>query len=380
MRVKRLGVLFSALIPAVLLLSGPSGALGNTPYTLQQFMTINGAPAPTNLSTDILWYDRDTNEVYVADRRPTNGIDVFSAENDYYLGTFDMGNMAGTHSDRNLNGPNGVLTDDQHRIWAGDGVGSVHNPTQSEVVVGTLNGSVTAIPTGGNHRTDEMGFDPLDHIVLAANDAESPGFDFLSFISSNSLKVVKKLLLDGTSGTPLAVGAEQPVWDRQTRMFYMTLDVATSGEIDTIDPKTMSITHRLTLTTLDAGCTSVNGLALDPDTQTLAVGCPDAGLIVRVRDWSLLASIPQAAPSDEEWFNPGNDTFLFGLVGGTPQGVAIVDANTNTLLQVLTLTPNPSSARCCNVTADQRSNKIFQPLSGYGIAVEFPSGAPDLDR
>src|SRR5579871_3098842 len=105
MRVKRLGVLFSALIPAVLLLSGPSGALGNTPYTLQQFMTINGAPAPTNLSTDIVWYDRDTNEVYVADRR-TKGVDVFDAENDYYLGTFDMGNMAGVFGDRNLNGPN----------------------------------------------------------------------------------------------------------------------------------------------------------------------------------------------------------------------------------------------------------------------------------
>ncbi len=367
MRVKRLSILFSILIPVMLLFSAPAGAGG--PYAERHVMLIN-APAVTNVSTDISFADKEQ-RYYVADRN-NKGVDVFNAEDDFYLGTFGMGKFAGVQIPRQKGGPNGVLVDDRGQIWSGDG--------DSTVKVGTLNAGIKhTIDTGGTQRADELGFDPEDDIVLVANDAEP--VPFLTFISSKSFTVLGRLFLTGGGGTPKATGLEQPVWDPETRLFYVTVPTAAGGEIDAINPKTEMVTRRIFLYVLDSiGCgganKGVNGLALGPH-GNLAAACPGAGEVVHIKSGALAAlPIPKAGGADEVWFNPGDHTYLFGQ---TPGGVntpgtdgllAIVDAESNTLSQTLTIS-NPTGGRCCNVAANRRNNHIFSPIPGRGIDVIF---------
>lgn len=50
-----------------------------------------------------------------------------------------------------------------------------------------------------------MAFDPRDHLVAAANDADTP--PFITFFDTNTDKIVGEITFDRTNGTPDATGA-----------------------------------------------------------------------------------------------------------------------------------------------------------------------------
>jgi len=350
MRVKRISIVCSLLLSAAFLFSAPVSAV--TTYVPQHVILINGAPPSTLLTTDIGF--ATTSSYYISDRLSA-GVDVFDANNDFYLGTFGAGQFTGAGTGTPTRGPNGVLVDNNNQIWAGDG--------NSTVKVGTLATGIThTIPTGGTARADELGFDPADHLVAVGNDREP--VPFLTFISTDTFTVVAHLFFDGTQGTPVATGMEQPAWLSTTGLFYQAVPTAGDGEVDAIDPHTFQVVRRIPL----PGCGSITGLTAGPN-GNLAAACATGARVIHASDGTILATaIPQTFPTDEIWFNPTENVYLFGITTG---GLAIVDANTNTLVQRLTFTLPTGVTRCCGPAANPANGHIYQPIPGVGIMVTF---------
>jgi len=360
MRARRLGVVFALLIVTTLLFSVPASAV--TTYQPQHVIWINGAPPSTTLTMDIGFATSDS--YYIADRLSA-GVDVFNAKDDFYLGTFGAGQFTGAGTSSANRGPNGVLVDDKNQIWAGDG--------NNTVKVGTLATGVThVIPTGGLNtvRADELGFDPADHLVAVGSDKDP--VPFLTFISTTTYTVVGHTVFDGTQGTPVATGLEQPAWNPVTGLMYVTVPTATDGEVDGIDPHTFKVVQRIHM----PGCGSTTGLAIGPN-GNMAAACATGGRILRATDGAVLATLPmaQTAPTDEIWYNPVENVYLFGITNG---GLAIVDAASNTLVQKLTFTLPTGVTRCCAPAANPSNGHIYQPIPGVGIVVTFrqPATAP----
>src|SRR5207245_11764846 len=129
-------------------------------------------------------------------------------------------------------GPDGVrVVPADRQLWAGD----AHSLVK---VVDLSSGAIVAtVSTGASNRADELAYDPQDHLMLIANDADDP--PFLSFISTTSGKVVGKIPYPNATN-----GLEQPVWDPANGMFYQSVPATKAnpgGEIDKIDPKTMKV-------------------------------------------------------------------------------------------------------------------------------------------
>ena len=59
--------------------------------------------------------------------------------------------------------------------------------------------------TKGNHRANELAYDPVDKIILVAHDADVP-FPFVTFISAETRTVLGKIVYNGFNGNPLSTG------------------------------------------------------------------------------------------------------------------------------------------------------------------------------
>src|SRR5207248_9727589 len=108
-----------------------------------------------------------------------------------------------------------------------------------------------------------MAYDPNDNLILGANNSDEPPFGTLISVASRS--VVKKITFEDSTN-----GAEQPQYDPATGKFYISVPATNTnpgGEIDVIDPVSMSVTARYGV----PNC-GPNGLAIGPRNQLLA-GC-----------------------------------------------------------------------------------------------------------
>jgi DNA-binding beta-propeller fold protein YncE len=327
----------------------------------------NVPPAKGAFSFDISWVDPGTHRYFLADRT-NNGIDVIDTLTNTYLFTLAAGHFRGWTGHAATSGPDGIVVLPRlHQIWAGDGDSTVK-------VVDLRSGLVVAtVPTGGTRRADELAYDPRDHLVMIANDADTP--PFLTFISTTRRTVVGKIPYPQATN-----GLEQPVWDPADDMFYQNVPATTAhpgGEVDRIDPATMRVVATYPLT----DCMPA-GLALGP-ARHLLVGCSgdaiDAGaraqtLVMDARTGRIVATITQVGGSDEVGYNPGDHHYYVaanhmtstGLKGGARTPVlGIIDASTNAWIANV-----PTSAASHSVAADPATNRVFVPLpSGIGVYV-----------
>jgi hypothetical protein len=308
----------------------------------------------TNWSFDISWFDPGTQKYYLADRS-NDSVDIVDTKTD---------KVVGVAVEPGAGGPNGVVaTNNPHQLWAGY--------TNSHVVVFRLDakGLPTSstpfadVDTGGSARADELAYDPDHHLILVAND-EQPD-TFLTFISvssnKNNIKIVGQIKLSEVEDC----GIEQPVYDHQTRRFYLAVPctkstnpdnhnevVHSDGEIAVINPNTMKIEKVYALD--GTGCFP-HGLTLGPR-QNLLLGCsadgpagtPLISLIMRATNGNILATFNQVGGSDEVWYNPGDNHYYLaasnhsiggcqtdvpppeGCKGGNPNPVlGIIDAGTD---------------------------------------------------
>jgi len=339
------------VVAAVVILAGSSArpALAdNTAATYHQIALISIPGSPLT-SFDISFVERSSQTYYLADRS-NKAVDIINAASN----TFEtrVAGFVGFTGNNDTSGPNGVVVvHDRDEVWAGDGDSTV------KIIDLRTDSIVKSISTGGMARADELAYDQKDKLILVANDADTP--PFATLIDTQTRTIVAKITFDDATA-----GLEQPVWDPETQLFYMSVPQTiadTGGAVAVIDPRTHS---RVSLFAVQ-NCEPA-GLALGPK-QHLLLGCgdPTAVQVMDARTGAIVAIISQVSGADQVWYNPG-DKHYYVAARNNPTGpvLGIIDAMTDTWIQNVTTGMNAHS-----VAANPINNEIFVPLRGMGIGV-----------
>lgn len=300
-----------------------------------------GYPAPyvPTTSVDISWVDSTLHGYYLADRT-NGGVDMVNTKTDTFGGVLGGFALAGTQTAAQktacgsaILGPNGVTSvtiKGVTQVWAGDGV-TATNPVSSAKVFlmssatsGTFGASIPtgdpAFGTTGTCRADELSGDPVDGMVLVANNADAP--PYVSLITANAVPsqdaVVAQIKF------PTATGIEQSLYDAQLKKFFVNVDNVGLVEIS---PKTKTIVH----TYAQPDCPSPTGLVLDPTTQELYVPCglnPHGSILMNARNGKVVTHFPEISGTDEAWYDPGTNMYYSPSGKMTSNGAAGGGINT----------------------------------------------------
>jgi hypothetical protein len=376
-----------------------------TGEVVRQVATIKlPSPFAQPASFDISSFDPVTQTYYLSDRT-NGGVDAIDARANSFAGLVGGGSFSGTGaasttSQKAACGPDGVLGPNGNlvirvggvvQLWASDGV-TAGVPSSSMKVfdlTGPARGTLAAtIPTGGSCRADEFSYDPTDRLVMVANDLDSP--PLVTFISVNPDPAKDAVV--GRIKFPDAIdGLEASAWDRATDQFILNVPQVTHsdgrwlGEVAVISPRTMSVRRTFRV----PGC-SPAGLALDPTTQQILLGCsgdaisgdsargvvyrPNRGVsyILNARNGHVDAKIDQVSGSDEVWFDPGSNRYY--LAGETMTSNGRSTGYPTALLGVISASDDwlgnfPTAPSAHSVAVNPVNSHVLAPIPGYGIAV-----------
>jgi hypothetical protein len=334
--------LFSAPAFAAALLLIAGGAWAQSAATtalpaVKLLMTVPVPVAKANKSGGMYAYDisfvDQASETYYLGDRSNAVVDVVNAATGKFVKQIHATpHFAGVVLDpmtgkanTSLSGPNGVATGVAGAntcLFAGDGT--------SRVVSFLLPGGtqVSSLSTKGLFRADEMAYDPKDRILMVANNADTPPFASLIHVATDC-----KLTLGPQIKFTFATnGAEQPVWDPKTDLFYQAIPsntgtVASPGPGGLVLGVTTSgrIVKRFTV----KFCMPA-GLALNPTTGELLLGCsvvydtadaPWSGTdtktaapvqVVMDAATGIVKRVRGIGASDEVWYNSGDDHYYTG--------------------------------------------------------------------
>jgi hypothetical protein len=383
-------------------------------------------------SFDISWVDQGTGTYYLADRS-NKAVDSVVAEtivtqiapnNGHapFAGFVPCSPPAGAND---CAGPNGVVaafpwlfvTDAPSRVLSFD---LRTNPPTTVSEVSTQAGEKT--------RADELAYDPEDGLLLVINNAASPPFGTLIHVDKTNgvLTVVTTILFDAAHGVDATNGAEQPLWDRGTGKFYLSipeisgdgttnlhgavLRISTTGEVEAQYPVDFCGPAGLALgpnEDLLVGCNTVFDTAggkwttnADRETNTAA----PQYVILDATTGAIDANVLGVGAGDEVWFNAGDGHYYTASSGSplapnaitpprpptpplTAQGAAIlgvIDAFRKTLDQlvptlnvpaVVAPAPNPHPAgNAHSVAANAESNHVFVPLAANNVFPDCLTG------
>jgi hypothetical protein len=300
-------------------------------------VTVPGNPIS---STDIIWADQTTGLVVFSDRSNA-GVDVINGVTDLFVGRATTNGPAatihfqGVTSPSTHEGPNGVVTTNDQKVFAGDGDSTVKvadldpsSPTYLQIIAvvstamfdGTIS-NCTGGSAGTCNRVDEMAYDPEQQIVAVANDEPTGLPPFLSFVTARAPYHVVGQIDFASEGDVAGNGLEQPLWDPQIDRFLQTLPVT--------DAKTMTgaiavikvggspfkaIVER-TIPLSGFGC-SPTGEALALNGH-LVVACSSQGipssfpLVIDVATGEEVgAGVDEVGGGDEVNYNPGENEFV----------------------------------------------------------------------
>ena len=251
-------------------------------------------------------------------------------------------------------------------------------------------------------RADELAYDPDSGTLLVVNNADDPPFATLIKVNKTTgkLTVGARITFDAAHGVDATNGAEQPVWDKNTGRFYISIPqiganfadgaVArispSAGMVDAVFPVKFCQPAGLTLGPnhdLLLGC----GVVFDTDTPSKAWSAAGAftaapiSVIMDTKNGSIDRMVPGVSGSDEVWFNPGDGSYYLAArnqAGGPVLGV--IDAKSQTLLQVIP-TINVAALKvgttgvfpagtAHSVAANPKNNWVFVPLAANNV---FPT-------
>jgi hypothetical protein len=380
---------------AAALLGLPSLALADEVFVLKQTVNIPGNPF---VSGDISFVDPLLDKYFFADRS-NSAIDVIDTNTKAISQLKES--FAGFTGNNNTSGPNGVLTvhregdhdhdfDDRHKteVWAGDGPQNGGGPSFTSLCPGAgvfttacstvkvldLAGNVLHdIPTGGANRADELCYDPVDHLITIANDADTP--PFISFIPTegpNAYHVVKQLKFPEATN-----GIEQCQWDPRTRLIYQNIPEVNGpgndtqpGNVYVIDPHSLSVITKWVVPIAD--CAGPQGMAIGPAPQIL-LGCNAPSIPSNVRNSLVIseetgkpiATLANEGGADEVWFNPGDGHYFLGDSALTPNRIiGVVDSRTDAPDQdIIIASATPATNKGSHsVAADQERNQAYVPI------------------
>jgi hypothetical protein len=378
---------YSVFILLALLTSGAALVHGTALAAEETFSKTSTITVPGGLNSfDIGFVDPQIGLYFLADRTNKTVDQVKTSDNS--ITQLAKGSFVGVQPGTNTSGPNGVITANDHsEVWAADGVlcsgactaTSPATQTSRIQVIDLKTGKVThTIDNGGNRRADELCEDPQHHVVLLANDDELDLF--LTFISTESYKIVGKIFLDGSDPNAQNIkatnGIEQCQWSPRTGKFYLAIpEVAGTGgntvpgAVLEINPASMKVQKVFPIDfgfvagpPATADCLGPQGLAIGPQREIL-LGCSNAGkgtVIINELDGSLVRNLPGLNGNDEVWYNPGDNHYF--LAGSNHTGGAILgvvdqspDANDNEDASVTT------AAGSHSVAADPIKNQVYVP-------------------
>ena len=316
---------------------------------LRQIALITGPNIPPRglWAFDISFVDDQSQVDYLADASNAS-VDLIDTRTDTIIG--QIGGFRGFHGSRETQGPGGVLADDLGQLWASDGDSTVKViDLSSRTIVATLR-------TGGTKRADEMAYDPQDQLLLVTNGSEI--VPFATFISVTKRAIVGKLVFADASG-----GLEAPVFDAQTHQFYLSVPANKrypGGAVAVVDPLTQRLVKEYPIPACDP-----SGIALDPTTQDLLLGCSGHPVIISALNGQVMATILQTSGCDEVWYNWGDQRFYLAAFTN-PMGpvLSVVDATTGTWVENV-----PTVKKAHSVAVDPLTNHLFVPESGRGIVV-----------
>jgi len=412
---KSVRALASVAIAGLVAMPGLAKAQSDESFNL--FTSINN---PGLTAFDIAWTDRSVGFYFLADRS-NKSVDLINLDTKFF-GRYFAGNWAGATGNNNTSGPNGLLTlvnttnGNKTEIWTGDGPQvQAGCPTQAPwsgkcsavKVLDFATGNLThTIITNGLNRADELCFDPKDHLILIANDAEN--INFVSLISTDDYTVKGVLALPQATN-----GIEQCQWDGQQKLFFLNLPEVDGPGDDSGPGAVLVITPNLQVlgqfNVNIAHCAGPQGMALGsgPANGQMLLGCnapsppspsgckpgtcspvglgPQSSVIISKFTGAEIAVAWGLGGADEVWFNPGDNHYAIasavctptGCLSHTPAQLAFVDAVSLTLDQVLVIQKttgvNPSK-----VTVDPVTNEVYLANSGR-VDVFFPSGRDSDD-
>ena len=339
---------------------------------------------------DISWVDPDTQRYYLADRSNAV-IDVIDAKHDTFVRQIH-GGFKGFTGSNDTSGPNGVVVAG-HWLFVTDAPSRVVTiDLRTDTIVGEVS-------TGGGPdlRADELAYDPQDGVLLVVNNADSPPFATLIQVDTPTGKLTVGQRITFTEATN---GAEQPVWDRQTRRFYLSIPevngpggTGPDGAVARINPRTATVE-----TMFPVRFCQPAGLALGPR-QDLLLGCSvpfdTAGnawtatdqnsaapisVIMDARTGKIDRNVPGVSGSDEVWFNPGDGNYYLAA-RANPAGpvLGVIDAASQILRQVTPTFNTPASAPAPrgtshSVAVNPHNNHVFVPLPANNVFPDCLNG------
>ncbi len=321
----------------------------NGSHGLRQIALITGPGIPPRglWHFDISYVDDQSQVYYLADVSLAS-VDMIDTRTNTLIG--QIGGFRGFHGSIDTQGPGGVLVDDLGQLWASDGESTVK-------VIDLLSRTIIAtLDTGGTKRADEMAYDPQNQLLLVTNGSEAG--PFVTFISVTRHAIVGKLVFPDGSG-----GLEAPVFDAQTHLFYLSVPANKrnpGGAVAVVDPLSEQLVREYSLPACDP-----SGIALDPTTQDLFLGCSGHPVLVSALTGQVLTTILQTSGCDEVWYNRGDQRFYLAAFTN-PSGpvLSVVDANTGAWVENV-----PTAKKSHSVAVDPLTNHIFVPESGRGIVV-----------
>jgi hypothetical protein len=394
---------------------------------------VRSPPNPNKLySFDISWVDQKSELYFLADRSNA-AVDVVDAKTDTFMGQIPGGfagvglNAMGNVSTA-VSGPNGVVSGG-HCLFVTDfRSGSGGHVVSFDLTAPFPPPVVSSVFTGGTARADELAFDPKDNLLLVINNADNPAFATFIKVTRSSCVLTpptsaNKVLIDTAHGVDAENGAEQPVWNPDTGLFYLSIPQIGSsvshGGVVSIPPNGT----KWTILGKGIDFCSPAGLALGPKGD-LFVGCntvfDTAGnvwsatgtvtaapndVIIDAKDGSINARVLGVGPGDEVWFNAGDGNYYatgsgsplrpIDIVGTPPiaqtaQGstpLGVIDATDQKVLQLVTTFNGPAvgtgnsstqhpAATAHSVAANANNNHIFVPLGANNAFSAFavPNG------
>nr|WP_240922466.1 cytochrome C nitrite reductase [Oleiagrimonas sp. C23AA] len=298
----------------------------------------------------------EPSHTYGLSDRSNHAVDLFNTDTDRF-----MGRAKGFSG-----GPNGLVAVGKHQFWAGDGHSNLRGVNIASMKI------TSTIHTGGSQRVDELTYDPALHMVVAANNDDTP--PFLTFVSTRGQT---HTILGKLSLPQATAGLEQPAWNPVDGKIYVSIPELNHqkalGAVAIIDPRNRKLEGMIRLNR----CMPA-GLAMGPDDQAL-VGCSDdavsAGfapksIIVDLKTRKIVSTLHQVGGSDEVWFDPGSKHYYLAAAankGGPALGV--VDATHARWLENLR-----SGAHAHSVAADSRNGRVFVPVAQNSASSDCASG------
>jgi DNA-binding beta-propeller fold protein YncE len=373
------GLLLATAVPTAML-SVVSTVQANSPPHDEHMVLVDtiDLQAPKPLQGFDISFTNSKLDLYIFADRSNGSVDFFNASDATFLYRVDgfkglVLNDNGTANNA-LSGPDGVLFVGTKEVWAGDGDSTL------KVIDLASRKIVDSISTGGTKRVDEMAYDPADHIIAVANNADQP--PFVTLVNTDTHKILGKILFDGNNGTPDATttGIEQPGYSPTTGMFYVSVPQIVAGDanaakggVSVIDPISMKVTH-----TFEVDKCTPAGLAIGPNNDVL-VGCGGVfdkatqSAIVNVKTGET-HYVPEVGGSDQVWYDPGTHHYYLAAYhnldssGKANPVLGTIDALTRTFDGNVA-----SSITSHSVAAERKSRHVFVP-----IGVAAPGVTPPL--